>query len=379
MTQKQIILTIVSLFLISMIAGSAQAVFSACFERGDVINFCNPAIPDKIVDVTTLVFCMTSYDSEQDCYVHASFNACNGLPSGSGSCTHPSPGENNTPQDTTPPVITFTNPKMDNTSLFSSTSVKLAYHLNEKADVFYSDLTDSNRRESKICDDCRGDKTKSVRFKEGLNKIRFRTVDMYRNTRILDIQFFIDTKNPKIREVLPARGFADGSFSATIDEANPRTINLHYGNANKGFKRSLLNVNTDCQLERKSLSCSKNVNLSDYNGQSIQYWFEVIDIASKQALSKKIVLSVDTQDPLINFIQTTISGKSATLRINVMEPNLESIEYSDNGRRPKLLCNKLISNVCEKKIVFSTGSHTVFIQVTDKAGNAVGQSVSFVI
>jgi hypothetical protein len=193
--------------------------------------------------------------------------------------------------------------------------------------------------------------------------------------------FTVDTKKPKILKTKPGRGFATGLFEVEFQEANPVSLILSYGNNVTGYRNSELNLN-GCEEKRTKKICNTTVNLEDYDGQEVEYWFNITDIVGNMDESKKRKLDVDVSKPIIENFNFTINKKYVTFLLNISEPNFDNVNYIDNSDlkpRWKLLCSTLKKGVCKKKISFRVGNHDLTIQVLDKAGNSVEFPVEFTI
>ena len=137
------------------------------------------------------------------------------------------------------------------------------------------------------------------------------------------------------------------------------------------------------------MDCSKTMSyndyislLSPYNGETIEFWFEIEDLAGNVAVTKKKKMDVDTVAPVINNINYTINGKNVEFLIDITELNLDEVSYIDlldSRARWKKACSRLTNGVCKKRISFKQGNHQVSIQASDEFGNSVAQSVNFVI
>ncbi|MEK6885026.1 MAG: hypothetical protein AABY22_35670 [Nanoarchaeota archaeon] len=222
---------------------------------------------------------------------------------------------------------------------------------------------------------------RAVSLKEGPNNITIRGVDLSGNIAELNRSFSIDSKAPKITKTSPKKGFSDGSFTLEFKEENPKELKLHYGNSDTGMRETVVNLNNCTKIKTRNV-CNIDVNLNDYNGEQIQYWFELKDIADSIAQSRPVFLDVDAVDPVINNINYTIIIKSVQFKINITEDHFDIVEYldsTDDNPKWKKLCSKLKDNICIAKKSFTSGEHDLSIQVIDEAGNSVAEGISFVI
>ena len=257
------------------------------------------------------------------------------------------------------------------------------------------------------CDEYGFSKIKRKPFDDGFHELTILAVfdlgDAYHY-----VNFTVDTKDPKITKTKPENGFNNGGFKVEILEANPKELTLHYGNSLVGFKefdvefedtliKSFAQTNSngfggggsgggtknpnassdsaDClPEERGRRECSFSINLTDYDGQEIKYWFNLSDILDNIVESKTKKINVDTTLPMINFFNYTQNGRRVTFLFDVTEINFDEINYMDfNDKMPRWrrLCSKLKDNVCEKRKSFRKGERNVSIRVIDDANNIV--------
>ena len=211
-------------------------------------------------------------------------------------------------------------------------------------------------------------------------------MDVVGNEFISDpITFTIDSRDPRIYRTEPRRGFADGDFEVQFKEDNPEELVLHYG-VSEDMRQEVLDIEDDCSLERGKYFCDVSVQLGDYDGQEIEYYFTLTDIAGNTDESKVNKLNVDTTFPVINNDPIFTQGEGRYERyiyldINVTEENLDEVFYSyidDRDRlRERRLCSRLKDGVCEKRVVFRNGHYDLTISVIDEAGNSLGIPISF--
>jgi len=373
-------LIFVSILMTLLFAFSTQAVvFWACFNNNEIVNYCDyrPSGGTYHHDDETCTSqigcmrCMSIYDPALNCYVHGSWPNCMQLPQ---ECANVG---GNSSIDTFPPILDIINPKEDNSSIFKSTSVLLDYTVNEKSDIYYSDLKDPRERFIRICDDCTGHKIKSVRFKEGNNTIRIRAADMVGNKAETDVFFIVDSKAPVITKTEPKSGFADGTFSIDFTEDNPDSLILNYGNS---MRQAEVDLDACTAPKPGKMSCSIYVDLQDFNQGQIHYWFNLTDIAGSSKLSKDILLNVDTSAPVVTDLDYEVDGKNVHFLLQINELNLDDVSYidlNDSASKWRSICSKLVNGVCEKTVTFSDGFHHILFNVTDLAGNHDTEEESF--
>ena len=352
----------------------ASAEFWQCFERAEKINYCNPKTPDRTCGNTIgCMYCMGSFNEAEGCYNQGNFNVCNGI---TPQCSLSSGGGQ---IDAEPPILTILRPIQDN--IYSEKSILLHFTLDERADVSYIDLIKPKARPKKICGKCSSYERKRS-FEEGLNNLMFIAADVVGNTAYQNISFFIDSRAPRINKVLPKRGFASGMFEVQFTEANPESLELNYGNQETGFLTQSVDIENSCSLEKGKYNCETSVDLSPYDGEEIEYHFDLTDIAGSSDSSKPVTLKVDATSPIINSLNYEFNDRRVNFLIDITEENFDKIEYIDNSdprARWRILCSRLKEGICEKSITLQEGNHDLDVKVSDEAGNSVNQNLDITI
>lgn len=251
--------------------------------------------------------------------------------------------------------------------------------------VTYIDHSENNPKEKKLCTKLvNGICNKKIGFKDGEHEVEIIVTDRAGNRDSKFVTFFTDSKKPKIKDIEPSKKFASGLFEVEFEEQNPESVTLEYGNYGTGFFTYDFVLDEDCYaINDKRTYCSKNIDLSDFEGQKINYIFTVMDIASSSAQKGKSALLVDNTFPVIDSINYTVSGKSAEVVISATEDNIDKILYLNNDdARPResTFCSKLgIDGTCKKKIRLNEGLNRIDFTVRDEAGNLVGQRIEISI
>lgn len=375
-----------AIFLLSF----ASAEFWGCFDKGEKINYCAlGSIPNSTYNKADETCsqemgcqeCMKSYYPTFDngCYVHGSWPKCNSLPP---ICSDIG-GDTN--YDFTPPKFVLISPVKD--KVYSTKKVLLSFSLDERADIFYKDLNKITETWTRVCDDCYpGNPAYAINrsFLEGENNLMFKAVDVMGNEATLPIKFKVDSIAPRIYKTYPLTGFANGNFEVQFKEANPKKLTMYYGNKSK-----VLNIATDCSVPDKmgKTICETNVDLSSFNGQEIQYYFEIEDITGKKYQSRAIKVKVDTKDPVLKnptsfFKQGEgIYSRYVTFNMSIAEDNFYKVTYTElsNPNAVKILCTRLTNGNCIKKQSFLPGTHVLSLQITDKAGHSIAVPATFTI
>jgi hypothetical protein len=76
-----------------------------------------------------------------------------------------------------------------------------------------------------------------------------------------------------------------------------------------GVKKAPVNQN-NCEIGKNSV-CKVDVNLNSYNQQTVQYYFELFDIAGSRVCFKTESTSVDISDPVISSFEYSLDKKKA--------------------------------------------------------------------
>jgi len=370
--KKTIIFTALMILTILLISSVSAEYYNICLNKGEKIKFskCNPHMDDYICTATKCNSCVNEISKG----IYCPSNSCGAL---GGPCS----SLGNTTIDLTPPNMTLNSP-LDN-EIYNSKSILVNISLGEKADLYYSDNADGKNKWMKICSDC-DVYSKKKSFKEGFNNITFKAVDFLGHRSYVTRIFNIDSQAPRIHKTEPKEDFISTEFSVDYDEENVNSIKLVYGNILTGFKSKFLE---NCQSGKKQ-KCSTIFSLKEYDGQIIEYWFEITDLAGNIAVSKTIKAKVDETFPILNnpvsyYTQGVgINSRYLYFKFNVTEKNLDKITYSyldsRNKTREIILCSKLDkNNICETKKSFTKGNYSITVQITDKASNMIGYPINF--
>ena len=199
-------------------------------------------------------------------------------------------------------------------------------------------------------------KTKS--FRDGKNTLFIKA----ENNNIIfkdRIEFFIDSKKPRFRSSNSLR-VTKGNFTIKIVEDNIESLKIYYGEDNNEIDIS------QCNKGRSYYTCNIFVELEDYDGEEIEYYFEVIDIADNKATSRVRKVLVDTKEPILSSYEASKKRNRATIILNIEEENLDKVTYEYRDRQ-RTFCTRLRKGVCKKTI--STTEENINIIIKDDAGN----------
>ena len=243
---------------------------------------------------------------------------------------------------------------------------------NERIDkIELRDNTKKSPKWVKLCSNCGYSYNKTKSFQEGWNNITIKATDIYGNIKEEDRLFFIDSKSPVISSTVPSRNkYTNGSnFYIKFREDNPKEVSV-------SFNPTIALDLSKCTESRSYRECYNDLNLTDFDGTYIEYWFNVSDYASS-VTSKKTMIKVDTSSPTINNLNVSVIGRYVYFNMTILNENKDSfdkVEYIDNITDPKArwksMCTSLKNNVCYKRVSLSYGSHNITIRSTDEAGNS---------
>ncbi|MBS3080828.1 hypothetical protein J4221_05125 [Candidatus Pacearchaeota archaeon] len=357
---KIIILSIVFTLILFLSLSYVSAYKWACLTKGQSVP--NDEDPRYTCEKDHCRLCLT------DTNYPTSFSKCNGL----NVC---STFDGDGVIDSEPPVLNISSPI--NNEVYSSRNVLFSITINEPAMLYYTDNINGRGRWKRIQGFTKS-YNRGISFSEGLNNITIKGEDKHGNTAEYVIVFNIDSREPVIKRTTPERGFVNSVFNVEYDEENVEKVMLHYGTENN-MKELTLN---NCPSGRR-VSCSVEVDLSEFDGQEIMYWFHIIDIAGGEELSKEIIIAVDYSKPIIQNLNHMANDKKVTFFVEYVEPFLDEILYRyTDGRgkeREKRLCSKAGNGVCEDDVRFNDGEYEVDIIVKDKAGNEAFRTTNFLI
>jgi hypothetical protein len=263
----------------------------------------------------------------------------------------------------TAPVLTTNNP-IDG-SVYNSRSILFDLETDQESDFFVTKRIHRPAGWKTLCRDTM-ECEKAVPFREGDNRVLIKAVNSVGETITKVISFTIDTRKPKIHKIEPRRtSFTNGElFSVRYTEAQLDEVTLFYGTD------SILKTN--CESGKRKTCDFSNVDLSTYDGQEIDYWVQIKDVAGNIGTSKKTKINVDVTAPKVHFYEYEQVRRRVNFVFEIEEKNFKEISYIDNtdkNPRWKKLCSKFRNGRCDTQKSFRNGNHILDIKVIDKAGN----------
>jgi len=260
--------------------------------------------------------------------------------------------------------------------------------VDKKVKIEYINQNDKNPKWIKLCNNCYeyGFKKRKLRtLNEGENNVTFRAIDAVGDVVEKNVVFYIDSKKPRIIKTLPKRNsFVNSSdFYVKYSEKNLEYITLFYG-----IEGNMKNTTKfDCEKGDNKECFFDTVDLSEFDGQEIIYYFDVSDIANI-VRSRKTKINIDLISPILMIHlpeKTTYYSKIGLFNISISEKvKLEYINLDETGlfsrlwgyfgfnKKGKTLCSSCDEYGFSKKRtrVLELGNNTLLIRALDKAGNS---------
>jgi len=241
------------------------------------------------------------------------------------------------------------------------------------SDVKLLEYQDNGRRWKRLCRKCDGyDKTKS--FREGEHELVIRATDEFDQVKEETINFEVDSRKPRISRIEPKRKSTTNgeNFKVKYTESNLNNVEV---SVSDGVDTDTYGLE-DCEVGRNK-ECSTVLDLHDYDGQWISYWFNVSDDV-RTVSSRVYTVKVDTTDPILVVDEPNNGityGRRVPFDLEVTNEKVKIIEYQDNFGRWRRLCTRCDSYDRTKS--FKRGSHTVNIRAVDYAGNFDQETINF--
>jgi len=265
--------------------------------------------------------------------------------------------------DTITPVLTRMNPQ--NTP-YADKKIPFKYQISEPVTLEYKDFGDSHPAYKPLCKNCMT-YDKAVTLNDGQHQVVVRATDPAGNKANDTITFWIDSIDPKIKDMLPNdKSYANGTFSIDVEELNLNEVKLHYKENGKDWATMTEHAGDCTNMGKNVYRCIFKAPLTMQG--ALQYYFEATDLATS-VNSKTFNEIVDTIKPtiVINKLATkNINDKNLMMNISISEP--VTLTYQDLGMaRSTQLCTKCTKYVGSKS--FNYGHHELTIGATDPAGN----------
>jgi hypothetical protein len=237
-----------------------------------------------------------------------------------------------------------------------------------------------------LCTNCLGygtETTRTIYLMDGVHNITIRTYDRYGQVSEKNMMIVVDSVAPKILSTKPRRiKITNGSdFFVKYKEKNLESLELIYGNYNN-FKKRPVQPSECINTTIMGVNCSFYTAFSEYDGQSITYWYNISDIA-RSVMSRPVEIRVDTTAPEMGIKSPNNNGlyeERTRVFFNItLSEKVKKLEYYDafGDARWKSLCSGCSKFTSTR--YFNTGQHGLTIKATDYAGNSDNEEVSFLV
>jgi hypothetical protein len=268
--------------------------------------------------------------------------------------------------------------------VYDSRRVSFNISASENVNIEYLDNGDTTPSFMSLCSECDeyGFFTRRTRtMNEGNNTLIFRGMDSFGRIQEENVSLFVDSEPPRISRTYPRKGkYTNGSdflVRYTEDDLQKTELNII---GLIGNKSSVLN---GC-LSGRNIECSQDVNVSDFNGQEVFYYFTLNDRINTKD-SNTLHISVDTTNPLLTLnMPENGSYDSNRIQFNMSVSETVALEYydlTDLNPRWRRLCNRC-GEYGESRIrtkFLNDGIHEIIFRAVDNAGNSDIKSVSLEI
>lgn len=304
--------------------------------------------------------CTNGLDDDCDGKIDCADDDCRGLGDCFGICTIHSPFEDEIYDD--------------RRILFNiSASEKLS-------EILYLDYSESRPKWRTLCRRCEGYE-KEKGFTEGLHDIDIKCISYIGEEEVQEFNFVNDYRDPKILKILPNKNsIVSGSgFYVRYNEENVREVSVVIDSYSY-----LLNCSSGRNEE-----CFIDLNLTDYDGEEIEYYFMIEDVANNIDVSKIMKVEVDTSSPILNnedIFWAQGVGRYARyiyFELNISEENFDKASYTYVDTRgrfgEKKLCGRLKDGLCEAKKSFRNGDKVLGVRIVDKAGNTASYPIEYFV
>ncbi|MFH2020089.1 MAG: putative metal-binding motif-containing protein [archaeon] len=255
------------------------------------------------------------------------------------------------------------------------TSRKIPFNIicdRQVAEIKYSM---DNSRFIRSCTNCNSN-YRNLYFSEGHNNF-FVQVVHNGQTYNFGASFFVDSRVPYISGTNPRSGYSNGWFSIDYTEENVKNITLFV----RGIGGQFFSVSKDDCPSGSRQTCSIFSDVSAFDGDEIEYYFTVEDIAGGNTDSRLTRLRVDMTSPIMTILtpfENIYSTNSVLFDINITEPVILSyLDKSDASPRDRQLCSSC--NLYSRTVTFSDGFHNITITAADSAGNTDTYNVTFYV
>ncbi|MFH1585143.1 MAG: lamin tail domain-containing protein [archaeon] len=277
-------------------------------------------------------------------------------------------------------IFTFMVNSPEDGAIYDSKRVQFNLSASEDLSVIeYINWNDRKPRWKRLCKDCDeygAERIKLKSFKDGFNNISIKAIDDFGQAKEQNFVFFVDSKAPKISRTLPKKNSITNGvdFYIKYTEENLKEVSVNWNPAQ---------IISDCNSSGRNQECDIYLDLTPFDGQYIDYYFEVSDqIHTTQSKETRVLVDTTSPEITLNMPESKTYDRKVPFNIEVSEEvSLEYIDNSDSSPRWRKLCTRCDEYGAERKKTktFKRGAHDLTIRAFDKAGNSDEESVSFVV
>ncbi len=239
----------------------------------------------------------------------------------------------------------------------------------------YKDNEDARPVWKRLCRNCDGySGVKS--FRDGLHQLVLRATDEFDYVSEEEVNFEVDTKKPRISRIEPKnKATVNGEeFKVKYTEDNLNEVKVIVSDGNN----TLVTLMDECEAG-KNKECSISLDLSAFDGELVDYWFNVSDDVT-EVQSKANNIKVDTTDPILEVtlpINEVYNTSRVPFDLNVTNEKVKKLEYQDILGKWRTLCSGC--SYYNKAKHFKDGEYSIMIRASDYAGNIDEENVSFTV
>ncbi|HII29833.1 TPA: hypothetical protein HA317_02085 [Candidatus Woesearchaeota archaeon] len=268
-------------------------------------------------------------------------------------------------------------------AIYSTSRVPLEVQSNKSA--AYIKRSIDGGRPATICTSCSSISTTMYVSDQGRHRLTAYAYDKQGNEGIAETYFIVDTRAPRILGQSPADKSTIGSdqeFAVDYDEANLANVSLCIkGELASGFACSIL---TGCESGSRE-SCSVNKDLSSYADGTLEYYFEVSDLAGQTTRSGtySVALNQAAGLPIEVMITSPEEGVYDTSRLRLIVNLSRPAKYikrslaSTGGNGAIIVCSNCKD--ADKLLFVPQGSHKLTVYAYDEDGTAYSETLSIAV
>ena len=271
--------------------------------------------------------------------------------------------------DCSEPIVEIYSPTM---MIYNNRRINMSVGINEFVRVLEYSVDGGKFRT--LCKNCNSYSRKKT-FSDGNHTLIVKATDYAGNIGESVINFTVDSRKPRIIRQYPRNlKYTNGTFTVVYNEDNLKNVSLYYKGILETTYKEITKSTCESGIKKK---CEFNVNLTEYEGFHINYYFVVRNHVS-ETTGKVYTVTVDTTTPMPTIL-SPVDGMTypRRVRLNISVSEEVKLEYSDNGRRYRRLCSRC--DVYDRIFKFRHGPHELLVRAIDKAGNEGYASVTFIV